>query len=175
MQAQRANFRALVETFCPRSWSGWRSNRAQDQVEINMKRNMLTRRTDALVLLRQNTEDPTDQDWNEFLRLLSSHLKSLEASTLRILVHTDGGAMKSEQRKRLAETLGNHHPRVAVVSNSVKVRFAGAMIALFQKNYKQFAVSEMKDAFAHLGASPAQRAAGEKMLYELEALLYADL
>jgi hypothetical protein len=140
-----------------------------------MKRNMLTRRAGSLVLLRQNTEEPTDQDWAEFLRLLASQRKEVSAPSLRILVYTDGGAVSSDQRKRLAETLGDFHPKVACVSNSVKVRFAGAMIALFQRNYRQFSVAEMKHAFTHLELSPVQRESAEAILYELEAMLYADL
>lgn len=140
-----------------------------------MKRNMLTRREGSLVLLRQNTEEPTDQDWAEFLRVLSTQRKEIEAKNLKILVYTDGGAVSSDQRKRLAETLGDYHPRVACVSNSVKVRFAGAMIALFQRNYRQFSVAEMRQAFAHLELGAQQREFAETVLWELEAVLYADL
>lgn len=139
-----------------------------------MKRNMLTRREGPLVITRQNTDEPTESDWNEYLRLLAAQLRETNPNSLRILVYTDGGAMSSEQRKRLAQTLGDCQPKVACISNSVKVRFAGAMIALFQRNYRQFSVAEMKQAFGHLELKPAQREFAEKVLYELEADLYSD-
>ena len=139
-----------------------------------MKRNMVTRREGPFVLTRQNTEEPSDDEWNEYLRVLAAQLREIDPKNLRIMIYTDGGVMNSEQRKRLAQTLGDCQPKVACISNSVKVRFAGAMIALFQRNYRQFSVAEMKHAFAHLELKPAQREFAEKVLYELEAELYSD-
>jgi hypothetical protein len=136
-----------------------------------MKRNMLTRREGPLLLCRQNAREPSEQEWNEFLRLLSSQRQELEARNLKILVHTDGGAPNAEQRKRLAETLGDYHPRVACISDSVKVRFASVLITLFQRNYRQFSALEIKHAFAHLELSPEQCELAERALREFEAAL----
>jgi hypothetical protein len=136
-----------------------------------MKRNMLTRREGPLLLCRQKDGEPSEQDWNEFLRLLSSQRREFEAKSLKILVHTDGSTPNAEQRKRLAETLGDYHPRVACISDSVKVRFASVLITLFQRNYRQFSVIEIKHAFAHLELSPEQCAFAERTLREFEAAL----
>ena len=69
-----------------------------------MNRNMLTRRLGAsLLVLRQNKNDATEEDWNDFLQFLSHNRGQLEQ--LRLLVLTDGGIPTAAQRKRLAETL----------------------------------------------------------------------
>ena len=54
-----------------------------------MTRNMLTRRMGALFLIRQNTEDATEDDWKELLEFFSKNREEL--SSIRILVRTDGG------------------------------------------------------------------------------------
>jgi hypothetical protein len=140
-----------------------------------MKRNLLTRRVGPLMLARQNADDPTDPEWDEFLAYVAAHREEFRNQNLKLLVHTDGGAANAAQRKRLAATLGTTHARVAVVSDSIKVRFAGATIALFQRHYRQFSVSEMRGAYDHLGLTYEQRQLAETTLYELEAMLYADI
>lgn len=132
---------------------------------------MLTRKEGPLLVCRQGASEPSDQDWKEFLRLLAAQRREFEAQQLKILVHTDGGAPQAEQRKQLAETLGDYHPRVACISNSVKVRFASVLITLFQRNYRQFSVSEKKLALAHLELTPAQCVFADRTLEEFEGMI----
>ncbi len=122
-----------------------------------MKRNMLTRREGSLLFVRQNNEDATEADWNEFLGFLSDNRREL--TSIRILILTDGGSPAAAQRKRLAETLGDTHMLVAAVSDSIRVRFAGATISLFQRNYRQFTVKELPGAYEHLRLTPSERRA----------------
>lgn len=137
-----------------------------------MNRNMLTRRLGAsLIVLRQNKNDATEDDWNDFLRFLSQNRSQLEQ--LRLLVLTDGGIPTAAQRKRLAETLGSTQMLVAAVSDNMKVRFSGATIALFVKNYRQFSLAEMDRAYAHLRMSPQEQAQARVALEELSAHLKA--
>jgi hypothetical protein len=137
----------------------------------SMKRNMLTRSKGPLLLCRQTGEEPSEQEWSEFLRVLAAGCGELEAKNLKVLVLTDGGAPNAEQRKRLVETLSGCHPQVACISDSVKVRFASVLITLFQHNYRHFSLAETKHAFAHLELTPAQCDAAQKSLQELEAAL----
>jgi len=68
--------------------------------------------------------------------------------------------------------LGDSHALVAAVSDSMKVRFAGSTISLFQKNYKQFTTSEIRQAYAHLQLSGIEQKNVEAVLKELEAIVY---
>jgi hypothetical protein len=135
-----------------------------------MQRNMFTRRFGNLMVLRQNREDATEEDWKAFLGFLSDHHHELEQ--IRLLVYTDGGIPTAAQRRKLADTLGNKQMLVAAVSDNIKVRFSGATIALFQKNYRQFTTAEIGRAFDHLKLTPSEARQVSETLRELEASLY---
>jgi len=126
------------------------------------------------LVARQSAEEGTEQDWSEFLGVLAAQRREFGPDELRILVYTDGGSPNPAQRKRLAQTLEGYHPRVAIVSDSVKVRFSGALIALFQRNFRQYSVDEMKLAYGHLKLSPTQCESAEKIMRVLEAQLSAQ-
>jgi hypothetical protein len=136
-----------------------------------MKPSIVVRKLGPLLVARQSDQEPSAQNWGEFLRTLAAQCREFRAQELKILVCTDGGSPNTEQRALLAQALGNVHPRVALVSNNIKVRFVGALISLFQRNYRQFSLAEMDLAFAHLQLAPGQREFAEKTLRELEALL----
>jgi hypothetical protein len=102
--------------------------------------------------------------------VLASYREELERS--KFLVYTDGGTLTAIQRKDLAQVLGDAHARVAVVSDSVKVRFAGATISLFQKNYRQFTTNELHEAYHHLDLTPGEQRQVVQVLKELEELVY---
>jgi hypothetical protein len=134
-----------------------------------MKRNMVMRQVGTLMVLRENKNDPLETEWDEFLSFLNKNLADLHK--IRMLVRTDGGVANAGQRKRLAATLGAVSPKVAVVSDAMKVRFAGSTIALFQKNYRQYTTREMSEAYAHLGLNTSEQKVVETTLKELEDLL----
>jgi hypothetical protein len=135
-----------------------------------MARNMLTRRMGSLFLIRQNTEEATDDDWKELLEFFAKNKRELQS--IRILVRTDGGTPTASQRRRLADALGDTHMLVAAVSDSIKVRFAGSTISLFQRNYRQFATKELPQAYEHLKMTRAEQLTMETAMRELEAALY---
>jgi predicted secreted protein len=140
--------------------------------KVLMKRNLLTRRLGSLLILRQNTEEATEDDWRELLGFFSKNKDELPS--IRILVRTDGGTPTASQRRRLAEALGDTHMLVAAVSDSMKVRFAGSTIALFQRNYRQFSTKEIAQAYEHLKMTAAEQRAAEAAMRELELLLYPE-
>lgn len=125
-----------------------------------------------MMILRENQQDPLESEWNEFLGFLRAN--SDELHNIRMLVRTDGGVANASQRKRLAQALGKNNPLVAVVSDAMKVRFAGATIALFQANYRQYTTKELPQAYEHLGLDREQRRIAEATLKELEEILYAS-
>ncbi len=137
-----------------------------------MTRNILVRRVGSVVVLRQNKNDALDSEWDDFLGYLTANRADLPL--MRMLVRTDGGVPNASHRKRLQATLGDMHPLVACVSDAMKVRFAGSTIALFQKNYRQYTVRELTEAFEYLGVTlPADQRRIQAALLEMEAGLSA--
>jgi hypothetical protein len=128
---------------------------------------MLARRLGSLLVIRHNKNDATEQDWDEFLKFLSTNRAQLDR--IRILIYTDGGIPTAPQRKRLAATLEGIHMLVGCVSDNIKVRFSGATIALFQKNYRQFSLAEIEKAYEHLHMTPSERERALAAFKELEA------
>lgn len=136
-----------------------------------MKRNILMRRVGSVVVFRESKEDPGDAEWDEFLHFLVEN--RAELGDMRMLIRTDGGVANAGQRKRLAATLGDTQPLVAVVSDAMKVRFAGSTIALFQKNYRQYTTKELYLAFEHLKMTTGEQRSVQLALTELEQILFA--
>src|SRR5665213_3514955 len=132
-----------------------------------MNRNMLTRRVGSMLAIRQNKNEATAKDWADLQADMSAH--QAELAETKILVYTDGGTLTAPQRKELMAVLGDSHALVATVSDSMKVRFAGSTISLFQKNYKQFTTSEIRQAYAHLQLTVPEQRQVEAVLKELEA------
>ena len=137
-----------------------------------MKSNMVTRRVEPMLAIRQNKNEATEKDWSELQAVLAAHQSELEST--KILVYTDGGTLTAAQRKELASVLGDSHALVAAVSDSMKVRFAGSTISLFQKNYKQFTTKELALAYEHLQLTQSERRQVEAVLKQLESEVYPD-
>lgn len=123
------------------------------------------------MLVRETREAPTDAEWEGGLRVLEETIAKV--SKPRMLVVTDGGGPTSAQRERLAEVLGGRVFRVAVVSDSVKVRFIVASLALLNPEISTFSRRELAKAYQHVGLSPEEREVAERVLRELDALLGA--
>jgi hypothetical protein len=122
-----------------------------------------------LLLLRQNAETATDNEWANLLRTLVALRADLQK--VKIIVRTDGGGPSPAQRKSLEEALGGKPARVAVVSDHLKVRFVTSTIALFQKELKSFMVKESSQAYDHLGMLDSERRQADVALKEMEAEL----
>jgi hypothetical protein len=123
-----------------------------------------------MLAIRQNKNEATAKDWADLQADLSAHQAELDHT--KILVYTDGGTLTAPQRKELMAVLGDTNALVAAVSDSMKVRFAGSTISLFQKNYKQFTTAELPQAYAHLQLTIPERRQVEAVLKELEAKVY---
>jgi hypothetical protein len=122
-----------------------------------------------LVLLRENTETPRDEEWDETLRLLT--LSPAELDRIKVLVVTDGGGPTPEQRKRLSRATGGKPLHAAVVSESVKVRFIVSSVALFMSKVQSFRVDEIDAAFNHLGLSVQERRVATENIAEMTKLV----
>lgn len=131
------------------------------------KANMVVRRVGTMLLLRQNHETATDDEWKHLLDVLISLRADLPK--LKIMVRTDGGGPSPQQRRSLEDALAGTPARVAVVSDHLKVRFVTSTIALFQKDLRSFMTKEIGQAYEHLSMSDTERRHCEKALKEMEA------
>lgn len=134
-----------------------------------MKKTMVVRMFGRLIVLRESAHPPLDAEWDEFLALLSANRSRLEE--LRILVLTDGGGPDRGQRNRLERTLDGKTVRVAVVSDSAKVRFIASAIALLNRDHRGFGTKEIGEAYAYLGLNTAEKAFVERSMSEMTAQL----
>jgi hypothetical protein len=114
----------------------------------------------------QNEHPPSEEEWNEFLRVLAENRADLPK--LRLLVLTTGGAPTTEQRKRLAATLGGAPMRVASISDSMKMRFVAATISLFHRDLRLFPSKDADQAYAHIGVTAEERRQIEAAIEEMK-------
>jgi hypothetical protein len=133
-------------------------------------RNCITRWVGSTLLFVQNKEAPTEREWNDFLAILAENRTQLPK--LRLLVLTAGGAPTTEQRKRLAATLAGTPMRVASVSDSMKIRFVTATIALFHTDFRTFSTTEFDQAYDHLGLTLSERRLVDAAMKELTARVH---
>jgi hypothetical protein len=135
-----------------------------------MERHLVIRQVDSLILLRENTEAPHDYEWNAFLSLLEVNAHRLEK--LKIFVRTPGGGPTPTQANRLRAILKNRPVRVAVVTESLVVRFLGSSIALLNRDLKMFDVNEMTAACDHLKLTPPERLLVQRTVDDMALELY---
>jgi hypothetical protein len=130
---------------------------------------MVTRKIGSLLILRQNKNTPTDEEWDQCLSLLTDDKTSI--ASVRVLVVTDGGGPTPEQRRRLQTALGGIPVRVAVVSESIKVRFIVSSVALVTSKIKSFDLREFNDALSHLHLGLDEARMAQVNLREMSALI----
>jgi hypothetical protein len=130
-----------------------------------MARTMYTREVGNLVISRQTRDTPTDWEWREFLDVVTKN--RAKATKTRILVVTDGGGPNPEQRKQLQKALSGHTFRVAVVTDSIKVRFIVSSVALLNSEIQTFSIADMGRACEYLGLSKQEIEVALKVAQEL--------
>ena len=133
------------------------------------KRSLLVRVVESLIVLRENSATPTDRDWDEFLEILAANRSNFQH--IKILVATDGGGPSSDQRTRLSVALGGRRVRVAVVTDSIKVRFIVSSIALLNSEIATFSKSELSEAYKHLSLTPHEVKLVELAIREMTPLV----
>jgi hypothetical protein len=132
-----------------------------------MARRMVTMSCDSVVLLRQGTSNPSDDEWDECMAILSS--KNLDI--VKVFVMTEGGSPTPRQQRRLAQVLSGKAIPVAVASESAMVRFVVSSVALITKRIRSFHANDLAGAFAHLQLNPAEREFVQVALDESKRLL----
>ncbi|MES1173217.1 MAG: hypothetical protein ABUL62_02725 [Myxococcales bacterium] len=136
---------------------------------VKSKPRQVTRKVGSLVILREGKQDPLDREWDETLAILAEH--RLEIDHIKVLVVSDGGGPTQIQRKRLERTLEGKPIRVAVVSDSMKVRFICSSVALFTSNLSSFRVSELRDAYKWLDLTAQERQLADQNIAAMRDLV----
>jgi len=144
---------------CDHAGSGYRA----------MKPRQVTRKVASLLILREGKQDPHDSEWDETLQILASNRDQIDA--IRVLVVSDGGGPTQAQRKRLQNTLDGKMIRVAVVSDSMKVRFICSSVALFTANLSSFRTFELASAFAWLGLTSQEQQVARRTIDQIHDLV----
>lgn len=111
--------------------------------------------TENLLIVCHGRLNPSDDEWLEFTRLVSS-LRHRSAH-MRTLIWTSGGGPTAAQRKSLNDALAGESSLVAVVSGHPGVRFLVSALALVNHDIKAFSPNEIPDALLYLGVSTDAR------------------
>ncbi|MFW5924862.1 MAG: hypothetical protein ACOCV4_01785 [Myxococcota bacterium] len=134
-----------------------------------MPKNMVTRRVNDVLILRETKETPSDAEWDYCLELLVQDPQRLDQ--VKVLVVTDGGGPTPDQRKRLKQTLDGARIPIAVVTDSMRVRFIVSSVALLTSRIQSFAPNQMADAYTHLELS----ASTERLVQQALAEMWEEL
>ncbi len=126
--------------------------------------NQIARRYQDLVILRENAENPSDAEWDEFLRLIAA---GDGVWNVKVLVVTDGGEPSGEQRQRLKSVLGDSNVRAAIVTDSIKTRLVVSSLAFITSRIKSFSKREIDAGYDYLGLDVNQRRLADRVLSEL--------
>jgi hypothetical protein len=125
-----------------------------------------------MIVSCENKETPTDAEWDDFLSVLVANRSSFP--TLKILVLTEGGGPTTTQRKRLETALGGQTVRVAVVTDSIKVRFIVSSVALLNRHISTFSRAEFERACEYLELHSSEQRLAKQVLAEMETLVRPD-
>lgn len=132
-----------------------------------MRARMLFRLTGSVMVIRQGTEPANEHEWRGFL----TELGQRDLTKLRIVIATDGGGPTAEQRATLKVIMAGRSVRTAVVSDSIKVRFTIATIALINREHHGFSNRERSQAYDFLQLTPVERRDADGVLRQLGELL----
>jgi hypothetical protein len=134
------------------------------------KRNAVTRRIGSLVILLQGTDTPTTAEWSECIKLVAA---TTDLNSTKVLVITEGGGPNLTQRQQLEGVLRGTTVCSAVVSDSMKVRFIVATVALFSSKISTFGMAEIEKAYRFLSLAPDEVQNAKKAVVEMRQELEA--
>ncbi len=97
---------------------------------------------------------PSDVEWSRVLDVYRAHPN---ISSLRTLVHTDGGAPNAAQRADLSSLLAGTKMPIAVITTSVLARAAGTALTWLNPGFRMFAPTAFEGALDHIGATGVDR------------------
>jgi hypothetical protein len=126
-------------------------------------KNMAITVIDRLFIVVYGTENPTDEEWRDYLGLVQRH----GIDRTMQLIATDGGGPTAVQRRVLNDVLSGRAVPVAVVTGSARIRTTVNALSWFNRRIKAFTPSGLREAIAYLEI-PASRT--ELIVRELDRL-----
>lgn len=108
--------------------------------------NLAVKVIDRLFVVVYGATDPTDQEWQGYLRQVELH----GVDRTMQLVCTDGGEPTTSQRRALVHVMGTRQVPVAVLSGSVRVRGTVTALSWFNPKIRAFAPTGLLEALAYL-------------------------
>jgi len=123
-----------------------------------------------VLILRENSLAPTEDDWAAFLRQLQAVRPRM--NDMRAIVFTDGGGPSTDQRKRLSRVIGDAPIRTAVITDRASIRFLISSIALFNKTIRTFSWQEVRLAYSWLGLPSADQLAVQRALRDMRLTVH---
>ncbi|MFW5877112.1 MAG: hypothetical protein ACOCXM_10280 [Myxococcota bacterium] len=132
-----------------------------------MPGNLTTRQRADLLILRQNANPPSDEEWDACLDLVRQRAHRLDR--LKTLVVTAGGTPSANQRKRLQALIQGYKVPIAVVSDSMAVRFVASSVAMLTPRIQSFEASQLDRAYDHLELSVDERSTATGLLDAMAA------
>jgi hypothetical protein len=123
-----------------------------------------------LLVVRENSLAPTEDDWAAFLRQLQALRPRIDQ--MRAIVFTDGGGPSTEQRRRLSQVIGDAPIRTAVITDRAAIRFVISSIALFNKTIRTFGWAQVYEAYSWLGLGRGDERTVERALREMRLTVH---
>jgi hypothetical protein len=116
-------------------------------------KNLAVKVVDRLFIVACGATAPTGAEWAAYLDLVKHHGVD---RTMQI-VRTDGGGPMPAQRRELDKVLAGRIVPMAVLSESIRVRWGMTVASWFSRHLRAFRPSELGEALAFLEI-PASRA-----------------
>jgi hypothetical protein len=131
---------------------------------------------DRLIVSCQNTELPSDAEWDNRLRA-ATNLRH-KVREFRVLVVTAGGHPTKAQIDRLRAENRDYNPPTAIISSSFAYRFMASALTFVNPTIRCYSTENSERAFEHLALTQVERgranAALERLSKRLTTKLSAD-
>jgi hypothetical protein len=132
-----------------------------------MTARMLFRTSGRVTVVQQGAHAAHDDEWMAFLKDLSKR----DLSKHRVLIFSAGGGPTASQRVPLKALMAGRSMRTAVVSDSIKVRFIIATIALINSEHHGYTRRELGKAYDFLELTAEERTECTSIAKQLAGLL----
>ena len=134
---------------------------------LSMAAQMVFLNLESMMVVHQGENSATEPEWRAFI----TELAGQDLRKLRVLILTNGGGLTAEQRAELKATMAGRSVRTAVVSDSMKVRFIVATIALINREHHCFTRAEIGKAYDFLELTATERTETARAILETGRLL----
>jgi hypothetical protein len=111
---------------------------------------IVSRIVDADIIAVIGRRDPTDEDWDSYVRLVNC------AGIARAIVYSARGLPSAEQRKRLRRVFVDDDVPIVIVSDSLRVRYFAFLFSVLTHGIRWFPVPALPAALAYVRV-PAYR------------------